>query len=197
VTLSADDLGWEVIGFRRGWQGFLEIDPVDPASLAAHSLPLTRETVRGIDRLGGTILHTSRADPRTQDEGDRTDQVLHVLEALGIDAMVTLGGDGTPRVSAQCAETRGVPSPPSVTMASIPSASSTCSTWSVRSPSSWVRGSAREVCRMVPPTSIPRTVSRVSGRLCAASEAGSTGSISRTPPPAPEPDHLPAEIVGR
>jgi 6-phosphofructokinase 1 len=108
VTLNADDLGWEVVGFRRGWQGFLEIDPADPASLAAHSLPLTREGVRGIDRLGGTILHTSRADPRTQDEGDRTDQVLHVLEALGIDAMVTLGGDGTLRFSAHLAG-RGVP----------------------------------------------------------------------------------------
>ena len=108
VTLSADDLGWEVVGFRRGWQGFLEIDPSDPASLAAHSLTLTRERVRGIDRLGGTILHTSRADPRTQDEGDRTDQVLHVLETLGIDAMVTLGGDGTLRFSAHLAG-RGVP----------------------------------------------------------------------------------------
>jgi 6-phosphofructokinase 1 len=108
VTLSATDLGWDVVGFRRGWAGFLDIDPSDPASIATHSLKLTRESVRGIDRLGGTILHTSRADPRTQDEGDRTDQVLHVLEALGIDAMVTLGGDGTLRFSAHLAG-RGVP----------------------------------------------------------------------------------------
>jgi 6-phosphofructokinase 1 len=108
VTLNADDLGWEVVGFRRGWQGFLEIDPRDPATIAAHSLKLTREGVRGIDRMGGTILHTSRVDPRTRDEGDRTDQVLHVLEALGIDAMITLGGDGTLRFSAHLAG-RGVP----------------------------------------------------------------------------------------
>jgi 6-phosphofructokinase 1 len=108
VTLSADDRGWNVVGLRRGWQGILEIDPADPASLAAHSVPLTREGVRGIDRLGGTILHTSRTDPRNQDEGDRTDQVLHVLEALGIEAMVTLGGDGTLRFSAHLAA-RGVP----------------------------------------------------------------------------------------
>jgi 6-phosphofructokinase 1 len=108
VTLSADDLGWEVVGFRRGWQGFLEIDPADPASVAAHSLTLTREGVRGIDRTGGTILHTSRTDPRTQKEGDRTDRVLHVLGALGIDAMVTLGGDGTLRFSAHLSA-QGVP----------------------------------------------------------------------------------------
>jgi len=100
ITMSADDLGWDVIGFRRGWQGFLEIDPSDPASLAANTLPLTRESVRGIDRMGGTILHTSRTDPRTQKEGDMTARVLHVLEKLGVDAMITLGGDGTLRFSA-------------------------------------------------------------------------------------------------
>jgi 6-phosphofructokinase 1 len=100
VTLSADDLGWEVIGFRRGWQGFLGIDPDDPASIAANCLPLTRDGVRGIDRMGGTILHTSRTDPRTQKAGDKTGQVLHVLDRLGIDAMLTLGGDGTLRFSA-------------------------------------------------------------------------------------------------
>jgi len=108
ITLSADDLGWEVTGFRRGWQGVLEIDPADPASVAAGSLVLTRESVRGIDRTGGTILHTSRIDPRTDADGDRTGHVLHVLEELGIDALVTLGGDGTLRFSAHLASL-GVP----------------------------------------------------------------------------------------
>jgi ATP-dependent phosphofructokinase / diphosphate-dependent phosphofructokinase len=108
VTLSADDLGWEVTGFRRGWDGVLAIDPSDPVSVAANSLPLTREGVRGIDRMGGTILHTSRTDPRTLKEGDATSRVITVLEALGIDAMVTLGGDGTLRFSAHLAA-QGVP----------------------------------------------------------------------------------------
>ena len=66
VVLSADALGWEVVGFRRGWEGVMRIDPADPASIAAHSIALTREGVRGIDRTGGTILHTSRRDPRTE-----------------------------------------------------------------------------------------------------------------------------------
>jgi 6-phosphofructokinase len=108
VTLSASDLGWEVTGFRRGWQGFLDIDPADPASIAANSLKLSRESVRGIDRMGGTILHTSRTDPRTAAEGDQTGRVLSVLDRLGIDAMVTLGGDGTLRFSAHLAA-QGVP----------------------------------------------------------------------------------------
>ena len=103
VTLSADALGWRVTGFRRGWEGVLAIDPADPASVAANSLELTREGVRGIDRMGGTILHTSRTDPRTLAEGDQTARVLDVLERLGVDAMITLGGDGTLRFSAHLA----------------------------------------------------------------------------------------------
>lgn len=103
LTLSARDLGWEVTGFRRGWAGLLAIDPADPATVAAHSRSLDREAVRGIDRAGGTMLHTSRVDPRTVKAGDRTGHVLAVLDALGIDAMVTLGGDGTLRFSAHLA----------------------------------------------------------------------------------------------
>ena len=59
--------------------------------------PATRESVRGIDRLGGTILHTSRTDPRTQKDGDKTAHGPQCPDKLGIDAMVTLGGDGTLR----------------------------------------------------------------------------------------------------
>jgi len=108
VVLSADDLGWDVIGFRRGWQGVMAIDPNDPASIAAHTVALNREAVRGIDRMGGTILHTSRADPRTHKSGDCTGHVLDVLNRLGVDAMVTLGGDGTLRFSSHLAN-QGVP----------------------------------------------------------------------------------------
>ncbi|HYD37813.1 MAG TPA: ATP-dependent 6-phosphofructokinase [Allosphingosinicella sp.] len=108
VTLSADALGWRVTGFRRGWEGVLAIDPADRASVAANSLELTREGVRGIDRMGGTILHTSRTDPRTLAEGDQTARVLDVLARLGVDAMITLGGDGTLRFSAHLAA-QGMP----------------------------------------------------------------------------------------
>src|SRR3546814_7846317 len=74
ITLNADDLGWEVLGFRRGWEGVLAIDPADPASVDTNTMALTREGVRGIDRMGGTILHTSRVDPRTVVRGDSTAQ---------------------------------------------------------------------------------------------------------------------------
>lgn len=100
ITLSADDFGWEVIGFKRGWEGVLAIDPEDPASVADNSLPLNRMAVRSIDRMGGTILHTSRLDPRMCTDGDRTKEVFSALEGLGVEAMITLGGDGTLRFSA-------------------------------------------------------------------------------------------------
>jgi len=108
ITLSAADLGWEVLGFMRGWQGVLDIDPDDPASITDNCRPLDRDRVRGLDRTGGTILHTSRVDPRTQAEGDKTQHVLHVLDRLGVDAMITLGGDGTLRFSAHLSR-QGVP----------------------------------------------------------------------------------------
>ena len=108
ITLSADDLGWEVIGFKRGWQGVLAIDPLDPSTITDNGVELSRASVRGIDRMGGTILHTSRLDPRVGDKGDQTNQVLTVLERLGVDAMITLGGDGTLRFSAHLSR-QGVP----------------------------------------------------------------------------------------
>jgi ATP-dependent phosphofructokinase / diphosphate-dependent phosphofructokinase len=103
ITLSASDLGWQVVGFRRGWEGVLGIDPDDIDSVASNCRSLDRESVRGIDRTGGTILHTSRTDPRTNVGGDKTQHVLRVLESLNVDAMITLGGDGTLRFSAHLA----------------------------------------------------------------------------------------------
>jgi len=108
ITLSADDLGWNVVGFKRGWEGVLAIDPKDPASVAENSMPLNRAAVRSIDRMGGTILHTSRFDPRMSADGDKTKQVLSSLEGLGVDAMITLGGDGTLRFSAHLSQ-EGLP----------------------------------------------------------------------------------------
>ncbi len=78
--------------------------------------PLDRINTRTIERTGGTILHTSRTNPRKMpaaglppwmDETERagyavgdgiydlTPLVLDNLEALGIDVLVTIGGDDT------------------------------------------------------------------------------------------------------
>jgi 6-phosphofructokinase 1 len=104
----------EVIGLRRGWMSALAIDPDDPATLDAWTMPLSAERVRAIDRTGGTILHTSRTNPsnvkpdevpahvlrsdrvpNTNGSVDCTRHVLRVLGHLKLDALVPLGGDDT------------------------------------------------------------------------------------------------------
>lgn len=114
VTKSARELGWEVTGLRRGWAGPLYYNPDDRDSSHQWLMPLGHDSVRTIDRTGGTILHTSRTNPGhvkpdalpaflrdrsfpENDDGtlDCTAHVLDVLEQLGIDALVPIGGDDT------------------------------------------------------------------------------------------------------
>jgi ATP-dependent phosphofructokinase / diphosphate-dependent phosphofructokinase len=111
VTLRAEEEGHDVVGIRRGWGGLLHCDPDDPESVAANVVDLDAAAVRTIDRTGGTVLHTSRTNPakvRASDEPaflregrrgdevrDHTAHVLKVLDRLGIDAMVPIGGDDT------------------------------------------------------------------------------------------------------
>ena len=55
AVLSAFDRGWEVLGVRKGFGGLLGDED---------TIPLTREAVRGIGHLGGTILRTTnRGNP--------------------------------------------------------------------------------------------------------------------------------------
>lgn len=114
VVEAADERGWEVVGFRRGWGGPLHFNPDDDAAARAeHLTPLDPMAVRRIDRFGGTILHTSRTNPSKvavkelpgfladradgAEDGrvDCTDHVLRVFAHLGLDAMVPIGGDDT------------------------------------------------------------------------------------------------------
>lgn len=105
------DDGHEVLGVRRGWGGLLACAPDDPMSLKDNTVALGRDEVRRVDRSGGTFLHTSRTNPgrvrpkevpsflrdRAAGEGpfDFTDHVLSVIDALGLDALVPIGGDDT------------------------------------------------------------------------------------------------------
>ncbi|HEX9796644.1 MAG TPA: 6-phosphofructokinase [Anaerolineales bacterium] len=103
--------GHEVVGLRRGWAPLVDIQPDDPQSVARQTVRLDPKAVRTIDRSGGTFLHTSRTNPsrvRADDvpdflrdqygaEGnqDLTLHALEVLESLGIEAIVPIGGDDT------------------------------------------------------------------------------------------------------
>ena len=105
------DKGHEVVGVRRGWGGLLDSNPDDDESLAANVLSLSPTAVRTIDRTGGTVLHTSRTNPARvkradvpsflleQATGDGpfdfTDHAMRVIERLGLDALIAIGGDDT------------------------------------------------------------------------------------------------------
>jgi 6-phosphofructokinase 1 len=115
--------GHDVVGIRRGWGGLLECQPDDPASVDGCTVPLDPLRVRTIDRTGGTVLHTSRTNPgrvragdvpaflqdrATGEVSDFTPHVLDVLSALGIDALIPIGGDDTLSYALRM-HTEGVP----------------------------------------------------------------------------------------
>lgn len=103
------DDGHDVVGIRRGWAGLLACQPDDEPSLSDCVVELDRERVRTIDRTGGTFLHSSRINPGRvrpheappflglEDEGphDCTQHVLRMIDHLGLDALIPIGGDDT------------------------------------------------------------------------------------------------------
>jgi ATP-dependent phosphofructokinase / diphosphate-dependent phosphofructokinase len=119
VVYRGAELGCEVIGIRRGWEGLTHVDLNDPASKERYILPLNRENTRTIDRTGGTFLHSSRTNPTkmknlppalqgqkfeakestnkgvTSTAFDVTPAVLKNIEMLGLDYLIAIGGDDT------------------------------------------------------------------------------------------------------
>jgi len=75
--------GHEIVGFRDGWAGVLNQNAVE----------LTPETTAGILHRGGTIIGTSRTNPYK--DADGTAPVRASLSALGLDALIAIGGEDT------------------------------------------------------------------------------------------------------
>ena len=115
VVYRASETGRRVIGIRRGWEGLTQFNPADGMDSSYVRL-LTRENTRTIDRTGGTILHTSRTNPRRTHKSilpahlppaelqklpkegnyyDLTPIVMRNLERLEIGCLVAIGGDDT------------------------------------------------------------------------------------------------------
>jgi ATP-dependent phosphofructokinase / diphosphate-dependent phosphofructokinase len=101
AALSAHARGWEVYGVLDGFNGLLLPEQYPSGGL----IPLTRERVRGITHLGGTILGTSNRNnplryPIVQPDGtileiDRSDEIVRGFGLHHIDALITVGGDGS------------------------------------------------------------------------------------------------------
>lgn len=78
-------VGFEIIGFLRGYEGVVRRNFVD----------LNSRSVSNIIQRGGTILHTARC-PEFQTEGGlRT--AADVLTGLNVGALLVIGGDGSLR----------------------------------------------------------------------------------------------------
>lgn len=95
VVGAANNLGWEVIGFRDGFEGLL---PPGDFKL------LKPEDTIGILKLGGTILGTTNkghfaAKLGTGDVAEVPPEIVEkakrTLDQLGIGALVIVGGDGS------------------------------------------------------------------------------------------------------
>ena len=121
VVYNATEIGCEVIGIRRGWEGLTHMRRAETLSSSGrydsdYIRPLDRTNTRTIDRTGGTWLHTSRTNPTRmrakraadaadcrgcsryqtdEDKFDLTPLVLDNIDYLGLDYLVTIGGDDT------------------------------------------------------------------------------------------------------
>jgi 6-phosphofructokinase len=105
ATIEARNSGWDVVGILDGFEHLIMAD-------AGRVQPLTITDVSRIHVLGGSILYTSRANPTVRDESAadpdwRMNNCLKALRELGIDALVTIGGDDTAFSASRVADAAG------------------------------------------------------------------------------------------
>jgi phosphofructokinase-like protein len=108
ICRAAYKLGWEVIGFKDGYEGLLP--PGD-------FMILDRKATSGIMHLGGTILGTTNrghfvakiaAGERAMIPKKIIDQAKETFNKLGLTALIAIGGDGSLSTALQLYE-EGIP----------------------------------------------------------------------------------------
>ncbi|MFN2589811.1 MAG: 6-phosphofructokinase, partial [Actinomycetota bacterium] len=102
ATIEAINSGWNVVGIMDGFSHLIHGD-------TTHVTPLGITDVSRIHVQGGSVLFTSRANPTVRDEGAddpewRMRNTVDSLRALGVDALVTIGGDDTAFSASRVAE---------------------------------------------------------------------------------------------
>ncbi|MDT8393331.1 MAG: 6-phosphofructokinase [Bacteroidales bacterium] len=83
VVRTGINEGFEMAGSMRGYQGLINGEIV----------PLHSRSVSNIIQRGGTILKSARCKDFYEKEGRR--KAYEKMQAIGIDALVVIGGDGT------------------------------------------------------------------------------------------------------
>ncbi len=101
VVIAAVNRGWECYGIREGFNGIMFPERYPEGGV----FRLTRDRVRGIGHLGGTILGTTNKGnplhfPMKMPDGsmrdtDRSDEILEFFARKELDALVSIGGDGS------------------------------------------------------------------------------------------------------
>ncbi len=116
------DLGFEPIGVRKGWTGFIHYNPHDPTTYGENFIELTKNMARPIDRTPGSFLHSSRLNPRAApgrvipeflrrpeaETQDLTEHIVEVVQRLDYRALITIGDDDMLQFAAHLSA-RGVP----------------------------------------------------------------------------------------
>jgi len=106
TAISFHERGWEVIGFFHGYSNLMNFDSeTQPLVAEQHYRVLTDEDVRGLRNSRGILIGTARANPgkgirSPADLGDPhktapLQRVVSGLVDLGIEALVSIGGDDT------------------------------------------------------------------------------------------------------
>src|SRR5437773_10370319 len=107
AVLAAEKLGWEVVGFRDGFEGLLP---------PGNHVILDRQTINGIMALGGTIIGTTNrghfvakvgSGNRTIVPADIIAGAKKILDELQVKALIIVGGDGS-MVTAQQLQEAGI-----------------------------------------------------------------------------------------
>jgi phosphofructokinase-like protein len=93
VRKSIRQYNYQVLGILKGWRGLMEYGLTEELNL---------DKISGIIHRGGTILKTSRTNPFKEKDG-----VLRIIDkkrAMGLSAIIAVGGEDTLGVAAKLAE---------------------------------------------------------------------------------------------
>lgn len=100
------EAGIEVLGIFHGYTNLQDYDPVShPMLPGEHYRPLAPADIRGIRNTRGIIIGTARVNPGAAiaapsdllepQKTERLSRIHHALADLGVDALISIGGDDT------------------------------------------------------------------------------------------------------
>ena len=98
AAIEAINNGFDVLGVQDGFKWLMRED-------TSHVRPLRIEDVSRIHLQGGSVLGTARDNPTKSEQATQT--VVRTLRSLGVNHLVTIGGDDTALSSSYVAEHSG------------------------------------------------------------------------------------------